>query len=94
MDIKLTFLVTFVSGDQKAQEITIPADPRHPFETQAKVLMQTMMQQYAATGYVMSDPEDKNHYILITPSQIARVDCTLPSILIAHENEVPKVTLD
>jgi len=101
MEIKLTFLITFVSGEQKAQEISIPADPRHPFETQAKALMQTMLSQYATIGYVMHPVRDNetgeilpNRYRLILPSQIGSVECDLPTILIASEHEIPKVTLD
>jgi hypothetical protein len=92
VDIKLSFKITFNSGETTTQEISIQADPRHAFDSQAKALMQQMLGQYASIG-MLQQPEP-GKYRLILPSQLAVVECELPTILIASENEVPKVTLD
>jgi hypothetical protein len=94
MEIKLRFKITFVDGMQKLQEITIPADPRLAVDNQQKALMQTMFSQYATIGYVTHPPDEPDTYRLILPSQIAMVECALPSLIIAQESEVPRVTLE
>lgn len=92
MEIKLSFKITFVSGEQTTQDITVPADPSKPFETQARALMQTMLGQYTNVG-MLRQPKPGS-YMLLCPSQIAIVEVEMPSIILASENEVPKVTLD
>lgn len=92
MEIKLKFKITFVSGEQTEQEISVTADPNKPFEIQAKALMQTMLAQYAAVG-MLRQPEPGT-FVLLCPSQIAMVEATLPTILVADASELPKVTLD
>jgi hypothetical protein len=94
MEIKLSFNITFVSGEQTTQDITVKADPNHPVETQMKALMQQMFGQYVSVG-MLRQPE-KDHYVLLCPSQIAMVECKLPSIILADATEipVPRVTLD
>jgi hypothetical protein len=92
MEIKLTFKITYVSGEQSLQEIAIPADARLPVENQQKALMQTMMTQYASVGIIRQPTP--NSYRLILPSQLAMVECELPSIILADAIDVPKVTLD
>jgi hypothetical protein len=91
MEIKLTFLITFTNGDSTTQEISVPADPQHPVEKQMLFLMQQMLQQYAGTG-LLRNPSPGN-FFLICPSQIATVECTLPSIVLAGANEIPKSSL-
>jgi len=56
---------------------------------------------HATIGYVMHPVRDTetgevlpNRYRLILPSQIGSVECDLPTILIASEAEVPRITLD
>jgi hypothetical protein len=95
VEIKLSFKITFVSGEQTVQEISLPADPNKAFDQQAKFLMQQMLGQYATVGMIRQ-PEPGT-FVLLCPSQIAMVECTLPSIVIASPNEIPpapKVTLD
>lgn len=92
MEIKLKFKITFVSGEQTEQEISLPADPSKPFDLQAKLLMQQMLSQYTQVG-MLRQPEP-GHFVLLCPSQIAMVEATLPTIIIADATEVPKVTLD
>ena len=92
MEIKLSFRITFTSGEQTVQEVSLPADPAKSFEAQAKTYLQAMLAQYAQVG-MLRQPEPGT-FVLLCPSQIAMVECTLPSILIASEGEVPKVTLD
>lgn len=91
MEIKLTFKLTFVSGEQTTQEIAVPADPRHAYETQAKALMQTMLSQYATVG--MLRQPTPGSYVLLMPSQIAMIECEMPSIILADAQDVPKITL-
>ena len=92
MEIKLSFKITFVSGEQTTQEIAFPADPSKPFDPQAKLLMQQMLAQYTQVG-MLRQPEPGT-FVLLCPSQIALVECSLPNIIIANPTEVPKVTLD
>ena len=92
MEIKLKFKITFVSGEQTEQDITVPADPSKSFEGQARALMQTMLAQYAQVG-MLRQPAP-GHFVLLCPSQIAMVECELPSIVLADASEVPKVTLE
>jgi len=54
-------------------------------------LMQQMLFQYAQVG-MLRQPKP-GEFVLLCPSQIAMVECTLPSILIANPADVPKVTL-
>ena len=91
MEIKLNFKITFTSGEQTEQEIAYPADESKPFDLQAKALMQQMLFQYAQVG-MLRQPKP-GEFVLLCPSQIAMVECTLPSILIANPADVPKVTL-
>jgi hypothetical protein len=99
MDIKLTFGLTFVSGEQTTQDITAQADPRHHVDDQMKALMNRMFIQYATVGIIRQGANEDgtpnpNRYMLLCPSQIAMVECELPSIILAGANEVPKITLD
>ena len=93
MEIKLAFEITLVSGEQTKQELSFPADPSKPFDAQAKAWMQQMLAQYAQVGMVRQ-PEPGT-FVLLCPSQIAMVEVTLPSIVIASAGEIstPKVTL-
>lgn len=92
MEIKLSFKITFVSGEQTVQEVALPADPTKSFEAQAKAYLQAMLGQYAQLG-MLRQPE-VGTFVLLCPSQIAMVECTLPTILLASEGEVSKITLD
>lgn len=92
MEIKLKFEITFVSGEQTEQDISVPADPNKAFDLQATLLMQQMLAQYSQVG-MLRQPEPGT-FVLLCPSQIALVKCTLPSIIIADATEVPKVKLD
>lgn len=88
MEIKLNFLITFVNGDSTTQEIVVPTDPQIPVEKQILLLMQQALVQYAQVGLLRSPK--KGNFFLICPSQIATVECDLPSILLAGANEIPK----
>lgn len=88
MEIKLTFKITFENGEVTTQDIEVPADPNLPVDKQMLVLMQGMLQQYSQVG-MLRQPE-KGKFILICPSQIATVECELPSIILANATEVPK----
>jgi hypothetical protein len=92
MEIKLKFKITFVSGEVTEQEISLPADPNKPFDLQAKLLMQQMLAQYTQVG--MLRQPTPGTFVLLCPSQIAMVEATLPSIILADATEVPKVVLD
>lgn len=95
MEVKLKFKITFVSGEQTEQEIALPADPSKSFDLQAKLLMQQMLAQYTQVG-MLRQPEPGT-FVLLCPSQIAMVECSLPSIIIADATEVPdakRVSLD
>jgi hypothetical protein len=99
MDIKLTFKITFVSGEQTIQEISAQTDPRHHVDEQMKALMNRMFIQYTSVGMVRQGTDDDgtpnpSKYVLLCPSQLALVECELPSIILAGANEVPKITLD
>jgi hypothetical protein len=99
MDIKLSFRITFTSGEQTIQDITAQADPRHHVDEQMKALMNRMFIQYASVGMIRQATDDDgrlipNKYMLLCPSQLAMVECELPSIILAGANEVPKLTLD
>lgn len=91
MDIKVTFTITLVSGEVTKQEISVPADPAHPVERQTMAVMQTMMQQYATVG-MLKQPE-KGKFVLLCPSQIALIECEMPSILIASPGDVVPAVL-
>ncbi len=88
MEIKLSFKLTLASGEQPIQEIAVKADPGLPFDTQARALMQTMFSQYSSVG--MLRQPDPGRFVLLCPSQIALVECELPSILIADATDVPE----
>jgi hypothetical protein len=92
MEIKVKFTITFVSGEQTEQEISVQHDPKYTVELQQKALMQQMLSQYASVG--MLRQPSPNHYRLILPSQIALVECELGSIVIADMSEVPRITLE
>jgi|SRR5208282_1849081 len=99
MDIKLTFEITVVSGEKTTQDITAQADPRHHVDDQMKALMNRMFIQYATVGMIRQGADEDgrpnpNKYVLLCPSQLAMVECELPSIILAGANEVPKITLD
>jgi hypothetical protein len=87
MEIKLSFLITFTSGETATQDFNVPADPQHPIDKQTLLLMQQMLTQYSQVG-LLRNPEGKK-FVLICPSQIATVECELPAILIAGPNELP-----
>ena len=87
MDIKLTFALTLVSGETTTQEISAPADPQLPVDRQALAVMQSMLHQYATVG-MLRQPE-AGHFMLLCPSQIASVECRLPSIVLASPGEAP-----
>lgn len=90
MEIKLNFKITFTNGEEFTQDIAIPADPSHPVEKQMVFLMQKMLTQYAQVG-VLREPS-KGKFVLCCPSQIAFVECELPSIILANAGEVPDST--
>jgi hypothetical protein len=92
VELKLKFKITFVSGEQTEQEIAVPADPNRPIDAQAKLLMQQMLGQYASVG-MLRQPEPGT-FVLLCPSQLAMIEVSLPSIVIADATELPKVTLD
>jgi hypothetical protein len=92
VEIKLKFKITLVSGEQTEQELTFPADQNKPFDGQAIMFMQQALAQYSTIG-MLRQPE-KGTFVLLCPSQIAMVEVSLPSIVIANPGEVPKVTLD
>src|SRR5208337_731881 len=89
MDIRLTFKITLVNGEVETQEITAPAvnDPNITLDQQRMLLMQRMFNQYTQVG-MLRQPE-KNKFILLCPSQIAFIECELPSVLIASALDVP-----
>jgi hypothetical protein len=87
MDIKLTFRITFNDGSSTSQDLTVPADARFPIEKQTLALMQQALVQYAQVG-LLRNPEP-GKFFLICPSQIASVECELPSIVLAGANELP-----
>ena len=92
MEIKLTFKITFTNDETTTQDITVPADPKHPVEKQMLFLMQQMLNQYSQVG-ILRQP-DKGKFLLICPSQIATVECELPSIILANAMEVPNTTTE
>jgi hypothetical protein len=94
MEIKLSFKLTLASGEETVQEVSLPADPNKPFDAQAKAWMQQMFAQYTQVGMIRQ-PEPGT-FVLLCPSQIAMVECSLPNIVIASAGEVlaPKITLD
>jgi hypothetical protein len=87
MEIKLSFLITFTSGETTTQDFNVPADPKHPIDKQTVLLMQQMLTQYSQVG-LLRNPSGKK-FVLTCPSQIATVECELPAILIAGPNELP-----
>jgi hypothetical protein len=91
MEIKLTFRIQFIDGEFTTQEIIVPADPQLPIDTQTQFLMMQMFKQYGSAGLIRN-PE-KGKFVQICPSQIATVECELPSIMLAGANEVPKTTI-
>jgi hypothetical protein len=97
MEIKLTFQITMVNEEVIEQTFTVPAlnDPNVPFEQQQIIVMNKALTQYAQVG--MLKQVEPRKFLLVCPSQIACVECELPSILIANPSDVPaapKVTLD
>lgn len=98
MDIRLKFKITLANNEgETEQDIVVPAinDPQAPFETQQIMLMQKMFSQYAQVGLIRQVEPKK--FLLMCPSQIAFVECELPSILVANPTDVPpapKVTLE
>jgi hypothetical protein len=86
MEIKLSFRITLASGEQTTQELSLPADPAKPFDTQARAWMQQVFAQYTQVG-MLRQPEPGT-FVLLCPSQIAMVECTLPNILIASAGEI------
>ena len=92
MEIKLQFHIMLTDGTETVQEIVVPADLALPIDTQTQFLMMQMFKQYAGVG-LLRNPE-KNKFVLICPSQLAAVECELPSIMLAGANEVPKPTAE
>lgn len=87
MEIKLTFKITCVNEEVTTQDISAQADPNLPIDQQRIMLMQRMLNQYAQVG-LLRQPE-KDQYILMCPSQIAFVECVLPSVVLANALDVP-----
>ncbi len=97
MDIRLDFKITMVNGEDTEQSITVPgiSDPQVPFESQQIMLMQKMFSQYAQVGLIRQVEPKK--FLLLCPSQLAFIECEIPSIIIANPTDVPpapKVTLE
>src|SRR5271167_556313 len=90
MEIKLKFRITCINEEVTEQEIATPVPPEVPVDQARMVLMMKMMNQYAQVG-LLRQPEP-DHYILMCPSQIAFVECELPSIVLASPLDVPKTT--
>lgn len=88
MDINLTFKITFVDGGVDTQDISVPSDPRYPIEKQTMALITHMFSQYTEVG-VLRRPNNGNKFLLICPSQIATIECDMPSIVLANANDVP-----
>jgi hypothetical protein len=88
MEINLKFKITLVNGEETTQEIKVQADPKLPVEKQTLFLMQQMFNQYAQVG-LLREPQ-KGKFILRCPSQLAFVECEMPSILLASSIELPK----
>lgn len=88
MEIKLTFKITFTNSEETEQTITVPADPKYPVDMQTKALLQQMLGQYTTVG-ILREPRP-GYFYLMCPSQIATIECELPSIVLAGANEVPK----
>lgn len=89
MEIKLTFKLSLINNEVETQEITAPAvnDPNISLDQQRMLLMQRMLNQYTQVG-MLRQPE-KNKFILLCPSQIAFIECELPSVLIASPLDIP-----
>ncbi|GEM_PF-5731708 len=89
MEIKLTFKLTLINESVETQEISAPAvnDPNITIDQQQMLLMQRMLNQYTQVG-MLRQPE-KNKFILLCPSQIAFIECELPSVLVANALDVP-----
>lgn len=89
MDIKLNFKITCTNGEETTQDISTPAvnDPNVPFDKQQAMVMQQMFHQYAQVGLLRQPSPNK--FILMCPSQIAFVECELPSIVLANALDVP-----
>ncbi len=89
MDIRLTFKITCTNGEETTQDISTPAvnDPNVPFDKQQAMVMQQMLHQYAQVGLLRQPSPNK--FILMCPSQIAFVECELPSIVLANALDVP-----
>lgn len=90
MDIRLSFKITRADGEEETQEISTPTspDPNLPIERQQLMVMQQMFNQYAQVGMLRQPKKDT--FILLCPSQIAFVECTLPSLILANATEMPK----
>jgi|SRR5271157_46105 len=90
MEIKLKFKITCVNEDETEQEISTPVPNDVPLEQARMVVMMKMLNQYAQVGMLRQPSPD--HYILMCPSQIAFVECILPSVILASPLDVPKTT--
>jgi len=94
-EIRLTFKITLTNGEETEQTISVPATNDAPFEQQVIFWMNKALSQYAQVGLLRQTDKDK--FLLLCPSQIAFVECQLPSIVLAGAGDVPatpKVTLD
>jgi hypothetical protein len=87
MEIRLEFQITFINEEKTTQEIKAQADPQHSVEKQTLMLMQQMFTQYTQVGILRET--EKGTFKLVCPSQIATIECTPPSILLAHNTDMP-----
>lgn len=81
MDVSLHFVITKVDGSQVTQDIKCPQDA-------AEQAMNQMLAQYSQVGMLK---KDGTKYMLLPSSQIALVECELPTIVIAGPSDTAKV---
>ena len=81
METNLHFIVTKVDGSQVMQDIKCPTDV-------VEGAMNQMLSQFAQVGMLKKEGAK---YTLLPASQIALVECELPTIVIAAPSDTAKV---
>jgi hypothetical protein len=80
METKLVFEITKIDGNVETQEIMV--DPQD-----VNAAIQQCLAQYAQVGMLK---KEGSKFILLAANQIARVEVSIPSILIARPSEAEK----
>ena len=80
MESKLNFEILTIDGEVLEQEIGCPPE-------QAEAAIKQMLAQYAQVGMLRKQGD---RYTLLMANQIARVDVSVPSVIVSSVDEMKK----